>query len=108
MRKKGLEPHLLVGGGWSREAKGEGAKAPHKGSFLASGGTNWKGPEWGGGRGPLCHVEIKIGRGWGGAPTHGEASLGSLGEMLCDSGGRKRWLEQLMVPEERGLGSCQP
>lgn len=29
MRKKGLEPHLLVGGGWSREAKGEGAKAPH-------------------------------------------------------------------------------
>lgn len=23
----------------------------------------------GGGRGPLCYVEIKIGRGWGGAPT---------------------------------------
>lgn len=54
MRKKGLEPHLLGGCGWSREAKGEGAKAPHKGSFLASGGTNWKGPEWGGAGAPCA------------------------------------------------------
>lgn len=107
MRKKGLEPHLLGGGGGAGKQRGRELR------------HHIKAPSWlqealtgrvlsGGGRGPLCHVEIKIGRGWGGAPTHGEASLASLGEMLCDSGGRKRWLEQLMVPEERGLGSCQP
>lgn len=107
MRKKELEPYLLRGGGWSREAKREGAKAPHKGSFLASGGTNWKGPEWRGQAPPvLCGDQDWPRMGWG--SHHGEASLASLGEMLCDSGGRKRWLEQLMVPEERGLGSCQP
>lgn len=33
MRKKGLEPHLLVGGG--EGANGEGDKAPNKGFILA-------------------------------------------------------------------------
>lgn len=35
--------------------------------------------------------QVEVDNGWGqdGAPIHGEVSLASLGEKLCDSGGRE-------------------
>lgn len=55
----------------------------------------------------LCQVEVKNGQGWRGAPTHEEASK-ALGKSFVVLEAGERWLEQLVFPKERGLGSCQP
>lgn len=56
----------------------------------------------------LCQEEVKNGWKWGWAPTHREASLASLEKSFVTLEAGERWLEQLVVPKERGLGSRQP
>lgn len=62
------------------------------------------------GQGPTCAGRrwVENAWEWGWAPTLEAPSLASLEKSFVTLEAGERWLEQLVVPKERGSGSRQP